>query len=73
MKKPKKFYLDYETVDLITKENLKEVFKHLKEDSKRIRKRIQSGEEVEKYVLSDLEYNERMAIHVREVLTYYGE
>jgi len=72
MKKPSKFYIDYEAADLITKENLKEAVIHLKADSKQIRKRIKGGEKVGQHTLSDLEYNERLLIHIVEVLKYYG-
>jgi hypothetical protein len=72
MAKPIKMEIDYETADGITKLNLKDAYGYMKKEAKEIKKRIKEGTSYPAQA-EDLAYNERMMIHIKEVLSYYGE
>lgn len=64
-------YLDYETADRITVDNLKQTFEQLKEDNDRISDN--NALNYNKNQAEDYMYNIRLIESIKVVLSYFGE
>lgn len=72
MTKEAKFALDWETVDLITKNNLLDIYERVAEELVTAKEQIANGEECTMHE-SDIAYNTKFLIHLEQVLGYFGE
>ena len=72
-KDDRKFYIDWEAADQITKLNLKEAYAYMSSDNAAFENKLVTVGKLEEHEISDMSYNTIMMTHIREVLKYYGE